>query len=108
MAESRTAILTFPARAVVFKLLAFTATMVIAPIGSYFLSVNTIFQGMTSQNLPPEPAMGKFDVLTLWGFLVGNSTYAGALAAIIANIVLLSYVFVAFNEDSGEESKKEK
>lgn len=32
----------------------------------------------------------------------GNSTYAGATAAIVANIVLLSYVVVAFNDDKSE------
>lgn len=43
--------------------------------------------------------------------LPGNSTYAGALAAIIANVVLIAYIVVAFNEDLAEqdadnESKK--
>ncbi|GAB7334207.1 hypothetical protein MBLNU13_g06263t2 [Cladosporium sp. NU13] len=57
-------------------LLAFTFAMITFPIGSYFLSVNTIFGG--------------------------NSTYAGATAAIVANIVLLSYVVVAFNDDKSE------
>lgn len=31
---------------VIFKLLAFTLAMVVIPIGSYFLTVNTIFKGM--------------------------------------------------------------
>lgn len=31
---------------VIFKLLAFTAAMVVGPIGMYFLTVNTIFGGM--------------------------------------------------------------
>lgn len=34
--------------------------------------------------------------------LPGNSTYAGATAAIVANIVLLSYVVVAFQDDKSE------
>ena len=37
----------------------------------------------------------------------GNSTYAGATAAIMANAVLIAYVFVAMTEDA-EEQKGEK
>ncbi|KAI1802804.1 hypothetical protein F4811DRAFT_382790 [Daldinia bambusicola] len=62
---------------VIIKLLAFTFAMVIIPIGSYFLTVNTIFRG--------------------------NSTYAGALAAIMANVVLVGYVIVAMNEDQSDQ-----
>lgn len=32
-------------RPVILKLLGFTFAMIILPIGSYFLTVNTIFQG---------------------------------------------------------------
>ncbi|KAI1465722.1 uncharacterized protein F4812DRAFT_437308 [Daldinia caldariorum] len=62
---------------VIIKLLAFTFAMVIIPIGSYFLTVNTVFKG--------------------------NSTYAGALAAIMANVVLVGYVIVAMNEDQSDQ-----
>jgi len=70
---------------VIYKLLGFTLAMVVGPIGSYFLSLNFIFGG--------------------------NSTYAGALAAIMANVVLVGYVIVAFQEDQSDAvdaAKKEK
>jgi hypothetical protein len=69
---------------VILKLLAATFAMVVVPIGSYFLTVNTVFKG--------------------------NSTYAGGLAALMANVVLIGYVLVAMNEDQTdqiEEKKKE-
>ncbi|EGP87559.1 unnamed protein product [Zymoseptoria tritici ST99CH_3D1] len=69
---------------VIAKLLGFTFAMVTFPIASYFLSVNMLFRG--------------------------NSTYAGGLAAIVANVVLLGYIVVAFNDDKSdreEASKKE-
>lgn len=35
---------------------------------------------------------------------IGNSTYAGATAAITANAVLIAYVVVAIKEDQSERS----
>ncbi|ORY66196.1 vacuolar ATPase assembly integral membrane protein VMA21 [Pseudomassariella vexata] len=75
---------------VILKLLAFTLAMVVVPLGSYYASVNTLFGG--------------------------NSTYAGAMAAIMANVVLIGYVIVAYNEDQSdrleleakEDTKKER
>ena len=58
--------------------------MFAAPISLYFLTINTVFSG--------------------------NSTYAGILAAISANVVLFAYIAVAVMEDQGdqEQAKKEK
>ncbi|KAI1439693.1 VMA21-like domain-containing protein [Annulohypoxylon stygium] len=67
---------------VIVKLLAFTLAMVVLPIGSYFLTVNTVFGG--------------------------NSTYAGGLAAIMANVVLVGYVVVAMNEDQTDQAEAKK
>jgi len=61
---------------VIYKLLGFTAAMIVCPLGSYFLTLNTLFGG--------------------------NSTYSGATAAIVANVVLVGYVIVAMKEDQSE------
>ncbi|KAL1878661.1 vacuolar ATPase assembly integral membrane protein vma21 [Diaporthe australafricana] len=67
---------------VIVKLLAFTFAMIVVPIGSYFVTVNTIFKG--------------------------NSTFAGATAAIMANVVLIAYVIVAMREDQSEQEGQKK
>jgi hypothetical protein len=61
------------------------------------------------------PAVSWFPRKTfanLCSFYKGNSTYAGALAAIMANVVLVGYVIVAMKEDQSdrlaEEKKKDK
>ncbi|SPJ87538.1 probable Vacuolar ATPase assembly integral membrane protein VMA21 [Fusarium torulosum] len=70
---------------VIYKLLAFTFAMIVVPIGSYFVTVNTIFS---------------------------NSSLAGGLAAVMANVVLVGYIIVAMKEDQSDtlnpESKKDK
>ncbi|RGP79384.1 vacuolar atpase assembly integral membrane vma21 [Fusarium longipes] len=71
---------------VIYKLLAFTFAMIVVPIGSYFATVNTVFNG--------------------------NSSLAGGLAAVLANVVLVGYIIVAMKEDQSDqlkpESKKDK
>ncbi|KAF7195272.1 Vacuolar ATPase assembly integral membrane protein vma21 [Pseudocercospora fuligena] len=66
---------------VLYKLLGFTFAMITFPIGSYFLTRHTIFGG--------------------------NATYAGGLAALVANVVLISYVVVAFKDDQSEREADE-
>lgn len=36
-------------------------------------------------------------------FQIGNSTFAGATAAVMANVVLVAYVIVAMKEDQSEK-----
>ncbi|KAM0278367.1 hypothetical protein ACHAQH_005187 [Verticillium albo-atrum] len=68
---------------VIIKLLGFTFAMIVFPIGSYFVTVNTVFKG--------------------------NSTFAGAFAAVMANAVLIAYIVVAMKEDQSElEDSKNK
>ncbi|KAJ5623324.1 hypothetical protein N7490_011929 [Penicillium lividum] len=64
---------------VIYKLLGFTAAMAFAPIGMYFLTLNSIFGG--------------------------NATYSGITAAITANVVLFAYIYVAWKEDQGEQQE---
>ncbi|KAI1043707.1 hypothetical protein LB505_003699 [Fusarium chuoi] len=66
---------------VIYKLLAFTFAMIVVPIGSYFLTVNTVFRG--------------------------NSSLAGGLAAVLANVVLVGYIIVAMKEDQSDKQKPE-
>ncbi|KAJ2979463.1 hypothetical protein NQ176_g3237 [Zarea fungicola] len=66
-------------RHVIVKLLGFTFAMIVIPIGSYFLTVHTVFKG--------------------------NSSWAGGFAALLANVVLLTYVIVAINEDDSDAAQ---
>ncbi|KAI9842042.1 MAG: vacuolar ATPase assembly integral membrane protein vma21 [Sclerophora amabilis] len=50
--------------------------MIVGPIGTYYLTLQWLYNG--------------------------NSTYAGATAAIMANVVLAAYVVVAMQEDQSE------
>lgn len=61
---------------VVWKLMSFTFAMICLPIGTYFFTAAYVFKG--------------------------NATYAGGLAALMANVVLIAYVVMAFRDDQEE------
>ncbi|KAF2739317.1 hypothetical protein EJ04DRAFT_356849 [Polyplosphaeria fusca] len=66
---------------VIWKLLSFTFAMITLPIGTYFFTLNLVFRG--------------------------NATYSGAMAAVMANVVLIAYVIVAMKEDQSERQEEE-
>ncbi|KPI45268.1 Vacuolar ATPase assembly integral membrane protein vma21 [Cyphellophora attinorum] len=57
---------------------------------------------------PPSdtsPAVPSDVIYKLLGFtLIGNATYAGAFAAVMANVVLIAYIVVAMREDTGGDA----
>jgi hypothetical protein len=67
---------------VIAKLIFFAFALAFLPIASYFVSVDRIFSG--------------------------NATYAGALAGVVANVVLIGYVIVAFMEEDVEAEAEKK
>jgi len=72
--------------------------MVFLPISSFFVTKNYVFRG-TAQALVAQRQSAKGTT--------GNATYAGAFAAIMANVVLIGYVIVAFNDDKSEREADE-
>ncbi|CDS01844.1 related to VMA21-ATPase assembly integral membrane protein [Sporisorium scitamineum] len=78
-----------PARGVYYKLAFFSVALFAAPITAYYFAKDR--------------------------YLDGNATYAGGLAALVANLVLAAYVVAAFMEDDSDvapqprrETEKEK
>lgn len=63
---------------VVKKLLFFTALMIIAPLSTFFIT----------------------------DALFDNSIASGGLAALMANVVMMAYVYVAFSEDDTPEKEE--
>ena len=72
--------------------------MVSAPLGTYYASLNLIFRGMCLLSF--RRVVPNRRELTLC--CSGSTTWAGASAAIVANLVLVGYVLVAMAEDQGE------
>ncbi|KAI5297552.1 vacuolar ATPase assembly integral membrane protein vma21 [Ascosphaera atra] len=64
---------------VIYKLLGFTLAMVVGPLATFFLSRDYVFNG--------------------------NATWAGASAALMANVVVVGYLIVAWNDEKREIQK---
>ncbi|EAS28888.1 vacuolar ATPase assembly integral membrane protein VMA21 [Coccidioides immitis RS] len=64
---------------VLWKLIIYSIAVLVLPLSAYFYSVNYVFDG--------------------------NTTYAGATAAITANLILFSYIVVAMREDKGDQEQ---
>ncbi|CAD6884635.1 unnamed protein product [Tilletia controversa] len=71
-----------PASGVYLKLAFFTTAIFAAPLSAFFATKDSIF--------------------------AGNATYAGGLAALVVNIVLVAYVVTAFLEDDGTTAAQRK
>ncbi|TKY85658.1 hypothetical protein EX895_005198 [Sporisorium graminicola] len=65
-----------PAQGVYYKLAFFSVALFAAPISAYYFAKDR--------------------------YLSGNATYAGGLAALVANLVLAAYVVAAFLEDDSD------
>lgn len=88
---------------VVFKLLAFTIAMFALPIGTYYATLERIFNGCIDT---VSFIWGITDNGPIW-LRIGNGTYAAGAAAAMVNVVALAYIMAASLEDKSEKPKKE-
>eukprot|EP00158_Paraphelidium_tribonemae_P005094 Partr_v1_DN27157_c1_g1_i2_m16082 putative Required for the assembly of the V0 complex of the vacuolar ATPase (V-ATPase) in the endoplasmic reticulum (By similarity) len=65
---------------VIAKLIGFSVLMIVGPIGSYFFTLNRLFDG--------------------------NPTYAAIFAVVVTNCIIAAYVVVAWLEDDTPDGQK--
>ncbi|GKU02202.1 vacuolar atpase assembly integral membrane protein vma21 [Fusarium langsethiae] len=65
----------------------------------------------TSSTAPAVPSQVIYKLLAFTFAMVfipiGNSSFAGGLAAVLANVVLIGYIVVAMKEDQSDQLKAE-
>ena len=86
-------------RGIIVKLLGFTAAMFILPLLSFYTLLNPVFKG---RSVTRYWICFSTDVVC-----IGNSGYAGGFAALVANVVLIAYIYVAFQDDKKERAEEE-
>lgn len=70
------------------KMVFFTLLMTVAPLGSFFIAKDYIFEGY-------------FQISNRYSY-----TYSAVVAVIVVHIVLISFLIVAFRENIPNEKKK--
>ncbi|TCD67678.1 hypothetical protein EIP91_012044 [Steccherinum ochraceum] len=76
------------------KLVAFSLTLAIAPISSYFISERYLWAGQSGDYSSED--------LYVSNRIPGNSTYAAITAIVAANVVLVAYIIVSVRDDKQE------
>jgi hypothetical protein len=88
---------------VLVKLMVFTAALFAFPIVTFFVTLHSLFDGMLFM------LYRSFECLYINLLLsLGNTTYAGGAAALMANVIVGLYIVVAMLERPKESVTNEK